>query len=157
MTASKWRPEACTASAQARCVGWSSLSISNSFMPSTPFIGVRISWLMTARNWLLARLAARASLLACCSRTIRLVTEPTATLTISHHVSSASTRLPAAAGAASCTALRASTCSSKVATWAPESMTKARSVNAERAPQVPTAASSAPRSFSKRRAATRPR
>ena len=26
-------------------------------MPITPFMGVRISWLMLARNWLLARLA----------------------------------------------------------------------------------------------------
>ena len=26
-------------------------------MPSTPFIGVRISWLMLARNWDLARVA----------------------------------------------------------------------------------------------------
>ena len=26
-------------------------------MPITPFIGVRISWLMFARNWLLAALA----------------------------------------------------------------------------------------------------
>ena len=31
-------------------------------MPMTPFIGVRISWLMLARNSLLARFAARASL-----------------------------------------------------------------------------------------------
>ena len=33
-------------------------------MPMTPFIGVRISWLMLARNSLLARLAARACSLA---------------------------------------------------------------------------------------------
>ena len=36
---------------------------SRSAMPSTPFIGVRISWLIVARNWDLARLAASA-----CSR-----------------------------------------------------------------------------------------
>ena len=30
-------------------------------MPMMPFIGVRISWLMLARNWLLARLAASAA------------------------------------------------------------------------------------------------
>ena len=29
-------------------------------MPKMPFIGVRISWLMLARNWLLASLAASA-------------------------------------------------------------------------------------------------
>jgi hypothetical protein len=33
-------------------------------MPITPFIGVRISWLMLARNSLLARFAASASLSA---------------------------------------------------------------------------------------------
>ena len=33
-------------------------------MPMTPFIGVRISWLMLARNSLLARLAASAASLA---------------------------------------------------------------------------------------------
>ena len=32
-------------------------------MPSTPFIGVRISWLMLARNSLLARLASSARIL----------------------------------------------------------------------------------------------
>ncbi len=34
-------------------------------MPRMPFIGVRISWLMLARNWLLARLAASAAARAC--------------------------------------------------------------------------------------------
>ncbi len=33
-------------------------------MPITPFIGVRISWLMLARNWLFAWLAASAAFLA---------------------------------------------------------------------------------------------
>ena len=32
----------------------------------TPFIGVRISWLIMARNWLLARLACSAVSLAAC-------------------------------------------------------------------------------------------
>ena len=36
-------------------------------MPMMPFMGVRISWLMLARNSLLARLAASASSLACFS------------------------------------------------------------------------------------------
>ena len=33
-------------------------------MPMTPFMGVRISWDMFARNWLLARLASSAASLA---------------------------------------------------------------------------------------------
>ena len=40
-----------------RCSAVSSLSSTRSVMPMTPFIGVRISWLMFARNSLLARLA----------------------------------------------------------------------------------------------------
>ena len=36
-------------------------------MPMTPFMGVRISWLMLARNSLLARLAASAASLAWCN------------------------------------------------------------------------------------------
>ena len=36
-------------------------------MPMIPFIGVRISWLMLARNSLFARLAASAASRACCS------------------------------------------------------------------------------------------
>ena len=45
-------------------------------MPMTPFIGVRISWLMLARNSLLARLAASAASLAarnCASALFRSV------------------------------------------------------------------------------------
>jgi len=34
---------------------------SSSFMPTMPFMGVRISWLMLARNSLLARLAESAA------------------------------------------------------------------------------------------------
>ena len=41
--------------------GFRSLSISSSVMPMTAFMGVRISWLMVARNWLLARLASSSS------------------------------------------------------------------------------------------------
>ena len=40
-------------------------------MPSTPFIGVRISWLMLARNSLLARLAASADSFAPSSSRVR--------------------------------------------------------------------------------------
>ena len=41
------------------------VSSSSSVMPITPFIGVRISWLMLARNSLFARLAASAASRAC--------------------------------------------------------------------------------------------
>ena len=44
-----------------RCSRSSSVSSSSSVMPMMPFIGVRISWLMFARNSLLARLAASAA------------------------------------------------------------------------------------------------
>ena len=43
-------PEACTVSANSRCSAPRSVSSSSEVMPSTPFIGVRISWLMLARN-----------------------------------------------------------------------------------------------------------
>ena len=46
-----------TSSAYSRCSVLSSVSRSSSVMPMTPFIGVRISWLMLARNSLLAWLA----------------------------------------------------------------------------------------------------
>jgi hypothetical protein len=36
-------------------------------MPMTPFIGVRISWLIMARNWLFARFADSAASLADCN------------------------------------------------------------------------------------------
>ena len=38
-----------------------------SIMPRMAFMGVRSSWLMLARNWLLAALAVSAAALACCS------------------------------------------------------------------------------------------
>ena len=41
-----------------RCRGDSSVLRASRVMPSTPFMGVRISWLMLARNSLLARFAA---------------------------------------------------------------------------------------------------
>ena len=44
-----------------RCSGVSDVSASSSAIPNTPFIGVRISWLMLARNSLLARLPASAA------------------------------------------------------------------------------------------------
>ena len=47
----------CTVSRHSRCSMVRLLSSTSSVMPRTPFIGVRISWLMLARNSLLARLA----------------------------------------------------------------------------------------------------
>ena len=61
MIASSASPERRTASAYSNWRGVSSVSISRPLMPMTPFIGVRISWLMVARNALLARDASRAS------------------------------------------------------------------------------------------------
>ena len=54
-------------SAYSCCTGLSEVSSSSSVMPSTPFIGVRISWLMLARKSLLARLAAEACSVAATS------------------------------------------------------------------------------------------
>ena len=47
---SRASPDACTVWANSRCSTPRSVSSSNEVMPSTPFIGVRISWLMLARN-----------------------------------------------------------------------------------------------------------
>ncbi len=47
-----------------RCSGSSGVARTSSVMPMMPFIGVRTSWLMLARNSLLARLAASAASLA---------------------------------------------------------------------------------------------
>ncbi len=52
-------------SAKSRCSGVRSVSSNNPVMPITAFIGVRISWLIIAKNSPLARLAAFASLVAC--------------------------------------------------------------------------------------------
>ena len=58
-------PELRTVSGTSRAArGSEAVSSSSSVMPSTPFIGVRISWLMLARNSLLARLAPSATSLA---------------------------------------------------------------------------------------------
>ena len=54
MIASSDSADVCTPSASSRCSGESSVDRSSVFMPSTPFIGVRISWLIAARNALLA-------------------------------------------------------------------------------------------------------
>ena len=49
------------------CSALSASRCSSRVRPSTVFIGVRISWLMLARNSLLARLAASAASRACAS------------------------------------------------------------------------------------------
>ena len=56
--------EVLTISRYWRCSGGCGASSSSSVIPSTPFIGVRISWLMLATNSLLARLAFSAAVLA---------------------------------------------------------------------------------------------
>ena len=74
--------EICTISRYSRCSGDSSVSSASSVMPMTPFIGVRISWLMLARNSLLARLAASAASRACrsassaCLRSVMSMIDP---------------------------------------------------------------------------------
>ncbi len=47
-----------------RCLGLRDVPESNSAMPRIAFIGVRISWLIVARNWLLALFAYSAACLA---------------------------------------------------------------------------------------------
>ncbi|OFA05196.1 hypothetical protein JAB9_08720 [Janthinobacterium sp. HH107] len=74
MMLSRLSPERCTVCTKRCCLGLSSVRCSNSVMPSTPFIGVRISWLILARNSDLARLAASASALACVSARSRCST-----------------------------------------------------------------------------------
>ena len=58
-----------------RCSGVSDVSASSSAIPNTPFIGVRTSWLMLARNSLLARLPASAASRASASSRPERVTE----------------------------------------------------------------------------------
>ena len=63
MMPSRAWPDRDTFSTRRRCRTFSEVEASRLAMPSTPFIGVRISWLMVARNCDFARLAASA-----CSR-----------------------------------------------------------------------------------------
>ena len=56
-----------TTSANSRCSGVSSVPRSSPVIPITAFIGVRISWLIVARNALFAWVAASASSRACWS------------------------------------------------------------------------------------------
>ena len=57
-------PELRTVSAYSRCSAVSEVSRRSPVMPSTPFMGVRISWLIMARKSLLARAACSAATLA---------------------------------------------------------------------------------------------
>ena len=73
MTVSKVSPLTRMVSVNSRCSLLSGVSNNNDVMPMTPFIGVRISWLMVAKNAVLARAAPMASLCAatmlnCCAR-----------------------------------------------------------------------------------------
>ena len=64
MVASRAQPELWIRLANRSCWGFRAVPSSRSAIPSTPFRGVRISWLITARNSDLARLAASAASLA---------------------------------------------------------------------------------------------
>ena len=61
MTVIRWSPLERMVSAKSRCCGLSGVSSSRLVMPITAFIGVRISWLMLARNCALAAVAASAT------------------------------------------------------------------------------------------------
>ena len=67
ITVSSESAEVFTMLRYSRCSSVSVVSSASSVMPMMPFMGVRISWLMLARNSLLARLAASAASLACCN------------------------------------------------------------------------------------------
>ena len=72
--------EARAAVRKSRCSAVRVVSRASSIMPTIPFMGVRISWLILARNSLLARLAAWASSRDCCSsRSMRLRSEMSVT------------------------------------------------------------------------------
>ena len=86
MITSRFSPERPTVSAYSRCSGVSSVSSSSSVMPITPFIGVRISWLMFARNSLFARFADSATCMA------RLVASSARSRSSSDRVRSSSAR-----------------------------------------------------------------
>ncbi len=74
MMPSNCRPELCTDTAKRRCSSVSLPYSSSSVMPSTPFMGVRISWLIVARNSLLARLDASLASRASLSSAVRTAT-----------------------------------------------------------------------------------
>ncbi len=61
MTCIRCSADSCTTVAHSRCSAVKGVSKRSAVIPSTPFIGVRISWLMRARNSLLAWAAASAA------------------------------------------------------------------------------------------------
>ena len=67
MIVSSASPESRMVPAKSRCSALSGVSSSRPLMPITAFIGVRISWLIVARNALLASLAVSAAACACCA------------------------------------------------------------------------------------------
>ena len=60
-------PESRMVAVKSRCYSFSGVSRSSPLMPMTAFIGVRISWLIVARNELFASLAASAAARASCA------------------------------------------------------------------------------------------
>ena len=64
MTLNSVEPLFCTICTYLRCSALKSLSSNKPVMPMMAFMGVRISWLMFARNSLFARVAASARVLA---------------------------------------------------------------------------------------------
>ena len=73
MIVSSPSPERRTVSRNERCWSFSGVSSSSSVRPSTPFIGVRISWLMLARNSDLAAFAFSAAAMATDSSCPRVI------------------------------------------------------------------------------------
>ena len=71
MMTSRFSPECEIISARSRCSGVSGVCSSMSATPITPFIGVRISWLIVARNSALAFAAASALTSAARSSRVR--------------------------------------------------------------------------------------
>ncbi len=67
MTRKSESAESFVSCSHSRCVSVSSLSSSSVVRPMMPFIGVRISWLMFARNSLLVRFDSSACSRACSS------------------------------------------------------------------------------------------
>ena len=74
MIARRLAPDLAITSAKRRCLAGRSPAASISAITITPFIGVRISWLMVARKSLLATLAASAASLASFRSAVRSAT-----------------------------------------------------------------------------------
>ena len=153
--ASRPSPHRRAVSTQSRWSSMSELPASRSVMPITPLRGVRISWLMVARNWALARAPASAFSRACtsaCSVSFRCV------MSVAMQTTSVAPARPGSVPADTLTATagppRRSSCSSTSRTAvarATGSSTRARkdsspSTNSAPALAPITSASGAPRS-----------